>query len=93
MPQVWRTAAISGAEKEDDRLKKNLIWKLLFLGGLCPFLAPLVMGAYTMSVEHGWTWGDWLVLYSFVYWPTYVIGGALIILAVWGLRRGKNGPS
>ena len=49
------------------------------------------MGAYTMSVEQGWTWGDWLVLYSFVYWPTYVIGVALIILAVWGLCREKNG--
>ena len=72
-------------------MKRNLIWKLLLLGGICPFLAPLVMGAYTMCVEHGWTWGDWLVLYSFVYWPTYVIGVALIILAVWGLCREKNG--
>jgi hypothetical protein len=49
------------------------------------------MGVYTMCVEQSWTWGDWLVLYSFVYWPTYVIGVALIILAVWGLCREKNG--
>lgn len=80
-------------KKEETLLRKDLIWKLLFLGGLCPFLAPLVTGAYTMSVEHGWTWGDWLVLYSFVYWPTYAIGGVLMLLAFWRLSRGKNNPS
>ena len=74
-------------------MKRNLIWKLLLLGGICPFLAPLVMGAYTMSVEQDWTWGDWLVLYSFAYWPTYIIGGVLMLLAFWRLSRGKNDPS
>ena len=35
-----------------------------------------------MSVETGWTLGDWLIMYSFVYWPTYIVGILLIIASL-----------
>lgn len=37
-----------------------------------------------MQIE-SWMLGDWLILYSFVYWPTYLIGLVLILVAVYKL--------
>lgn len=61
-------------------------WKLVLLLGLCPFAAPVVSGLYHMTIER-WTLPDWLVLYSFIYWPTYLVGAALVGLALYKLRR------
>ena len=71
-------------------MKKNTIWKILMFIGICPFVVPVVLGAYTMIVETSWTWVDWLVMYSFLYWPTYIVGAVLIILSVCRLVRHRS---
>ncbi|MBQ8144347.1 MAG: hypothetical protein IJ452_08960 [Butyricicoccus sp.] len=65
-------------------MKKHFIPKLLLLLGICPFLLPLVTSVTRAST---WTVLDWVILYSFLYWPTYLAGLALILLAVYLLRR------
>ncbi|MBO5339855.1 MAG: hypothetical protein J6A62_02510 [Oscillospiraceae bacterium] len=65
-------------------MKKKVLWKALLFVGVCPFAAPVVMGAYRMSIEQ-WTWPDWLALYSFLYWPTYVVGLILIMVSLYKL--------
>lgn len=57
------------------------IWNYLFYAGFLPFIIPVVMAVYSMSVET-WNFFDWILLYSVVYWPTYVIGLAVILIAV-----------
>ena len=56
-------------------------YKIILAIGICPFVLPLVLGFYRMSIE-SWTMPDWLVMYSFIYWPTYIIGFVLILLAI-----------
>lgn len=71
-------------------MKKSSIWKILLLIGVCPFAVPVLWGIYTMSVEVSWTWVDWIVMYSFLYWPTYIVGLVLIILSVCKLIKYKS---
>ena len=60
---------------------KKLLWKFLFLAGLVPFILPIVIGLYTMTIE-SWELFDWIVLYSFVYWPTYLAGLIVIVISL-----------
>lgn len=68
---------------------KKIIWKMLIILGVCPFIVPFVLGAYRMSIE-SWTWESWLILYSFIYWPTYVLGLVLIVIGVVQSVREKS---
>ena len=68
-------------------MKKSVVWKILLFAGICPFISPFVMGAYTLSVESRRSWGDWLIMYSFVYWPSYIVGAAAAGLAAYKLRK------
>ena len=65
---------------------KHHLWKLLFLAGLVPFILPIVIGLYTMTIE-SWELFDWLVLYSFVYWPTYLAGLIVIVISLIGIFK------
>lgn len=64
-------------------MKKNLIWNILLIIGIVPFLLPFVLGLYRMSIE-SWTMFDWLVMYSFIYWPTYIAGAVAIAVSLVG---------
>lgn len=64
-------------------------WKGVFLLGLVPFFLPVCVGLYRMSIE-SWTLFDFIVLYSFLYWPTYVIGLILIVLSAVQLRKSRR---
>ena len=68
---------------------KKLLWKLLFLAGLVPFILPIVIGLYTMTIE-SWDYLDWLILYSYVYWPTYVAGIILMGISLAGIIHQKT---
>ena len=68
---------------------KAIIWKVLLLIGIFPFVLPFVLGVYRISIE-SWTMIDWLVLYSFIYWPTYVVGIVLIIVSLKKLLKQKE---
>lgn len=50
--------------------------KILLTLGLCPFIAPLIF-ACTSS----WAIFNPIVMYSVVFWPTYIIG--FILLIIW----------
>ena len=65
---------------------KKLLWKLLFLAGLVPFILPIFIGLYTMTIE-SWELFDWIVLYSFVYWPTYLTGLIVIVISLIGIFK------
>ena len=67
---------------------KKLLWKLLFLAGIVPFVVPVILGIYRMSIEH-WEYLDWLILYSYIYWPTYVAGIILIGISLAGIIHQK----
>ena len=70
-------------------MKQKFIWKVLLVLGIFPFVLPFVLGVYRMIIE-SWTMIDWLVLYSFIYWPTYIIGLVLIIVSLKKLLKQKE---
>lgn len=72
--------------EEGDDMRKKAIWKLLLIVGVIPFVIPFVLGIYRMSIE-SWKLSDWLVLYSFVYWPTYLVGLVLIVVSIFKLIK------
>ncbi len=62
-------------------MKKSLIWNLLLILGIIPFVLPFILGIYRMTIE-SWTMIDWLVMYSFIYWPTYIAGAIVIAVSI-----------
>lgn len=70
-------------------MRRKLIWKFLFFMGLCPFIAPFFYYVLQLLVHnhYSWTLLDMLVLWSFVYWPTYLIGLIWIVLSAGKLKR------
>ena len=72
--------------EEGDDVSKKIIWKLLLVIGIIPFIVPFVLGLYRMSIE-SWNYGDWLILYSFVYWPTYLVGLVLVAVSIFKLIK------
>ena len=70
-------------------MKKHLIPNILLIIGILPFVLPFIFGIYRMSIE-SWAMLDWLVLYSFIYWPTYLAGLFCIALHVILLLRRKR---
>lgn len=67
-------------------MKRRTLWRVLLAAGILPFVLPFLIGFYRMQIE-SWTLPDWLVLYSFLYWPTYLVGLVLILLSVWKLKH------
>ena len=68
-------------------MKNKEFWWVLLIVGIVPFAAPFIGFVYEMINSSSWSLADWLVLYSFVYWPTYVVGLILIIISVCKLRK------
>ena len=71
-------------------MKHKLIWKILLLLGICPFLAPFASFLYKLINAESWSLPDWLIMYSFLYWPTYVAGVLLIAVSIYKLRKGEK---
>ena len=61
-------------------MKKHL-WKILIIVGVIPMVLPFILGVYHTMIEF-WKLGDWLILYSYIYWPTYVLGILLIVAGI-----------
>ena len=68
-------------------MKKHL-WKILIIVGVIPLVLPFILGVYHTMIE-SWKLGDWLILYSYIYWPTYVLGILLIVVGI-VLRKKKK---
>ena len=58
--------------------------KILLIIGIIILLAPFVSGIYKMLVEN-WNILDWLILYSAIYYPTYVIG--ILFIVIYFIKR------
>ena len=80
--------------------KKKVIWLILLIVGIMPFVIPLITGIYDSIVGfsglcfvgcdnyYGFpAFVDSIYLYSYLLWPTYVIGGVLIILSIIKLKN------
>ena len=68
-------------------MKNKRLWWFLLAVGLIPFAVPFLGFAYEMLNSSSWSLVDWLVLYSFVYWPTYLVGFVLIAISVYKLMK------
>lgn len=80
----------------DKMKKKKIIWVILLIIGLIPFLIPLLFGiisffsgfsflsAYSKGFEAMF---GIIFLWSFLFWPTYIIGAILIVLSIIKLKK------
>lgn len=69
-------------------VKNNLIYKILFLVGLCPFLAPFIY-YFILIYIHGTPWElfDLIVFWSVIYWPTYIAGIVAMAFSAYKLKK------
>lgn len=80
--------------------KEKMIWKILFVIGMLPFIILLSFGVYNsingfsgMCFFNCYNYYgiralmDSVVLYSYIFWPTYIIGFVFIILSVKNLKK------
>lgn len=82
---------------------KKIIWIALLAVGIIPFAVPLIIGIYDSI--NGFSglcffqcdnyYGlnallDSIYLYSFIFWPTYIIGIILIIISIIKLKYKKK---
>ncbi len=68
---------------------RKWLWKGLLLSGLAPFLLALGFCFVSRLLDGGKTsFWEYLVMWSFLYWYTYVIGMLFIVLS--GVFRRKS---
>jgi len=67
-------------------MNKKTVWKILFFISFIPFVIPLVLGVYHTMIE-SWELLDWLILYSFIYYPTYIVGMVLMIISIFQYKK------
>ena len=82
---------------EEERMKKQTKWKIMLGLGVLPLVAPVLLGIYEVVMDAGIGFPgaagpmekilEIIVLYSFLYWPTYLIGLGLILFAAAKLRK------
>lgn len=84
--------------------EKKIIWKILLIIGLIPFLAVIIYGIFSSingfsgicffncSKNYGlMAFRDSVIMYSYVLWPTYIIGIILIIISIIKINWYKRG--
>lgn len=81
---------------KEKKTKKKIIWKILLFIGTLPFVIILVMSIinaingfeFLFSTSYGWeAFIGTAVIYSFLFWPAYIVGILLIILSIIMLVR------
>lgn len=65
-------------------MKKNWLWKSLFVVGLILLLLPVLLSFNRMS---SLSFLDWMIMYLYLYWPTYILGIVLMIVSSVQLRK------
>ncbi len=70
-------------------MNKKTVWKALFVLGLCPFWAPFAYCFILIFIHnaHSFTLPDLIILWSVIYWPTYIVGGLLSAFSVYRLKN------
>ena len=61
-------------------LKKRLFWIITLCIGIVPLILPFILVLYRMTIEP-WTLMDFVILYSYLFWWSYLLGLALIVPA------------
>ena len=73
-----------GRAERDGTEKMELEHSVVFGGA--PFLIAIGF-CFVTRLTGSWSFWDYLIMYSFLYWPTYVIGIALIALSAVKMRK------
>ncbi len=68
-------------------MKNKSIWWFMLAVGIVPFVFPFLNYAYEMMILSSWTFAEWMILYSFLYWPTYIVGATLIGISIYKLKK------
>jgi len=84
-------------------MKRKIIWIILLIIGIIPFAIPLTAGIYDsingfsgicfLSCDKSYGFEalrDSIILYSYICWPTYIIGIILIIISIIKLKKLSN---
>ena len=58
--------------------RRKILSAILCLLGTVPFLAALILGLFRSSML---SYSDFLILYSYLFWWSYLLGFALIVPA------------
>ena len=58
-------------------MKRSIIACVLIGLGTVPFLAALILGLPIFRASN-LTYGEFLILWSYLFWPTYILGGLLL---------------
>lgn len=78
-------------------------WIIILIVGIILFVIPLIMGIYnSINGYSGLCWWicdyyygvdaliDSILIYSYIFWPTYIIGVILIVFSIIKLRNKRN---
>lgn len=72
---------------------KKRVWKILLYLGTAPLLFALGFCFVSSLLDSGGplfgklSFWDYIILYSYLFWPTYVVGGILIALSVIKMKK------
>jgi len=82
---------------------KKKVWIILLALGIIPFAIPIISGLYNSIngfsglciLDCDYYYGfnalmDSVILYSFIFWPTYIVGAILIVLSIMKLKKKKK---
>lgn len=66
---------------------KQLLARLLIFLGTVPFLTALICGLPPFRASN-LTYFDFLILYSYLFWPTYILGVLLLAAGIiWSIAQ------
>lgn len=77
---------VSGEVKQKN---KKALWIVLLVVGIIPFAAPILMAVIDlfMNVSTSNNSVEFLTYWSYVFWPTYIVGALLIALSSVKLKK------
>lgn len=66
-------------------------YKLLLILGTSPFLVPFIYHLILFMFHHtAVSLIEVVVLWSYLYWPSYVLGLLLVIFSAYKIKKGKD---
>ena len=76
-------------QKEKPVKNKKGLWIFLLVLGMIPFITPMVLVLVELIIKmsSSKSGGEYFTYWSYLFWPTYVIGGALIFLSCIKLKK------
>ena len=57
--------------------RSKILSAILIILGIVPFAVALICGLPIFRASN-LTYGDFLILYSYLFWPTYILGALLL---------------